>query len=65
LLGDTIEDAAEHAVQLGPLGNILREAPDDVQARVADEMREAMTPHLQSDGVRLGASCWLATAVAP
>jgi SAM-dependent methyltransferase len=65
LLGDTVEGAAEHAVQLGPLGNILREAPEDVQARVADEMCEAMTPHLQSDGFRLGASCWLATAVAP
>lgn len=65
LLGDTVEGAAEHAVQLGPLGNVLREAPEDVQARVADEMREAMTPHLQTDGVRLRASCWLATAVAP
>lgn len=64
LLGETVEGAAEHAVQLGPLGNVLREAPAAVQARVADEMREAMSPHLQSDGVRLGCSCWLATAVA-
>lgn len=65
LLGKTVEGAAEHAVQLGPLGNVLREAPDAVQARVAEEMREAMSPHLQPDGVRLGCSCWLATAVAP
>ncbi len=65
LLGETVEGAAEHAVQLGPLGNVLREAPDAVQARVADEMRAAMTPHLKTDGVRLGCSCWLATAVAP
>jgi len=65
LLGETVEGAAEHAVQLGPLGNVLREAPTDAQARVADEMREAMSPHLQPDGVRLGCFCWLATAVAP
>ncbi len=65
LLGDTVDEAADHAVQLGPLGNVLREAPAAVQARVADAMREVMTPHLQTDGVRLGCSCWLATAVAP
>ncbi len=65
LLGETVEGAAEHAVQLGPLGNVLREATTAVQARVAHEMQEALSPHLQSDGVRLGCSCWLATAVAP
>jgi len=64
LLGETVEGAADHAVQLGPLGNVLREAPAAVQARVADEMREALSPHRQSDGVRLGCSCWLATSVA-
>ena len=65
LIGATVESAAEHAVQLGPLGNIMQDAPPETQDAVACDMRTALAKHMEKDGVRLGAASWIVTARRP
>ncbi len=65
LIGSTVDAAAEHAVQLGPLGNIMRDAPPAAQDAVAQDMRKTLAQYLEEDGVRLGAATWIATARRP
>ena len=65
LIGPTVESAAEHAVQLGPLGNIMRDAPAAAQDAVVRDMRAALAEHMAEDGVRLGAATWIVTARRP
>ncbi len=65
LIGATVETAAEHAVQLGPLGNVMRDAPPAAQEAVAQDMRTALAEYMAEDGVRLGAATWIATARRP
>lgn len=65
LIGSTVDGAAEHAVQLGPLGNILLDAPAETREAVARDMRAALADHMGPDGVRLGSATWIATARQP
>lgn len=65
LIGATIDAAAAHAVQLGPLGNIMRDATPEAQDAVARDMRAALARHMEKDGVRLGAATWIVTARRP
>jgi SAM-dependent methyltransferase len=52
-------------LRIGPLGRALGEATDEVRARVAGSVRQAVAPFLTPDGVRMPAAAWLVTARQP
>jgi SAM-dependent methyltransferase len=60
--GGSIDAAVRAVTHQGPLSRAIHDAPEDVQARIRDELTEALTPHAGDDGVRLGAGVWLVTA---
>ena len=60
--GPTVEAATVMTMGMGPISNAIMEAPDDVQQRIADDMRQALVPKLRDGGVFLNAGCWLVTA---
>lgn len=47
---------------VGPVGLALREADDDLRARVLAAARQAFTPFVDGDMVRFTAACWQITA---
>jgi len=59
-----LETALELAQRVGPLGRMLREAPDRREAAVA-AVRAALTAHEGPDGVLLDSATWIVTARAP
>ena len=56
-----LETTLEIALQIGPLGAMLREFPDRREA-VVGAVREALAPHETADGVLLDSACWIVTA---
>lgn len=57
-----IDDAVDHALQVGPLGRALADQPDDVQARAIAAVRAAFAEKAGSDGVRIEGAAWVVTA---
>ncbi len=58
----TLDDAVDFALQMGPASIALREATPETVAKVRVSVREALAPHMTSDGVRLATSSWVVTA---
>jgi len=52
------------ALNVGPLGALLRENPGKRDA-VVEAVRAAIVPHDGPDGVKLGSATWIVTATAP
>ena len=63
--GASLDDTVGFLLQMGPAGAALREADDDLRAKAADAVREAIAPFHGDDGVRMPAAAWLFTAVRP
>ncbi len=59
-----LDEAIETALKVGPLGARLREQPDKAVI-VVDAIREALSAHATTDGVRLGSATWIVTARRP
>lgn len=59
--GNPLDESVALAMKVGPLGALLRENPGQRDA-VIDAVREAMTPHVGADGVRLPGAVWIVTA---
>jgi SAM-dependent methyltransferase len=59
--GADLDQTVEFVLQLGPTGALMREASDEVRARVAVAVREAITPYRTSDGVRMPSAAWIVT----
>ena len=59
-----LDEAVEVALKVGPLGALLREAPQKA-GLVVDAIRQALAPHLTGEGVRLASATWIVTAAAP
>lgn len=59
-----LETALGLALQIGPLGTLLRENPGQ-RAAVTDAVRAALAPHVGPDGVKLESATWIVTARAP
>ncbi len=57
----TLEETIEISMKIGPLGRILRERPD-LQARVAQSIREAVAPLVTEAGVFFDSATWIVTA---
>lgn len=60
--GGSVEAAVHAVTDQGPLSRAIHDAPDDVQARIRDDLTAALADHVHDDGVRLGAGVWLVTA---
>jgi SAM-dependent methyltransferase len=57
----SVEDSLTLALKVGPLGAALREAPDKAP-QVIDAVRNFLSRHVGTDGVRLPAAVWIVTA---
>jgi SAM-dependent methyltransferase len=57
--------AAAAAMVQGPASRMLRDQPDEVRAAAEAAVAEALKPHADPAGIRLGASIWLVTARSP
>jgi ubiquinone/menaquinone biosynthesis C-methylase UbiE len=67
-IGETLDDAIEFAMALGPAGEIIRLAGDEGAKRKPDvvaALRTLFTPYRRKDGVWLGSSSWFVTARKP
>ena len=56
-----LEQTIELSMRIGPLGAILRERPD-LQVRVVDSIRAAVTPYRTDAGVFFDSATWIITA---
>lgn len=61
VLGRDLDEAVGMALKVGPLGAMLRETPEQL-GPVSRVVREALTPYVRRDGVRLPAATWIVTA---
>lgn len=61
-LADSLDEAVEFQGRIGPVARVLAELEGDAQAKALAAAREALAGHVTSDGVNLGAACWLVTA---
>lgn len=58
----TVDDAAEFATHGGPAARLIAEESKEVQEMVRQAMLRRFAAHHDGEGVRLGASTWIATA---
>ncbi|HEY8076205.1 MAG TPA: class I SAM-dependent methyltransferase [Labilithrix sp.] len=68
LVGRTIEEAIDFAMELGPAGEIVREAKErgiDKRDEVVADLRAAFAPYLTPAGVVMASSSWCITATNP
>jgi SAM-dependent methyltransferase len=66
-IGDTIDEAVDFAILLGPAGEVIRLAGERGRQRrdeIAAAMRKMMVPYARPDGVFAPSSCWIVTATA-
>jgi SAM-dependent methyltransferase len=64
-IGDSVADAVEFAMALGPAGEMIRLAGKEGERRrshVIRALEELLTPLARDDGVYAGASTWIVTA---
>ncbi|HUF86196.1 MAG TPA: class I SAM-dependent methyltransferase [Thermohalobaculum sp.] len=67
-MGDSVVDAIDFQLALGPAGEVYREAGELARERhdalVAD-LRQLIAPHVREDGVYMGSSSWVVSARNP
>ena len=66
--GDTVDEAVEMTMDLGPAGEILRlqgERAAHLHEPIRRAIREAMEPYVRPEGLFAPASTWIVTARAP
>jgi len=56
-----LDQALKLALRVGPLGSAIREYPD-LQFKVTDAVREALSRHMTADGVSMPAAVWIVRA---
>lgn len=57
-----LDEAVHFLMQMGPLGQALRESSTDILPQVAASVREALRPFATANGVRMDAAVWLVSA---
>jgi len=69
LVGDTVEDAIDFQLALGPAGEVFREAGDKAEAKRDDivaALAEAIAAHqTDAEGIVMGSSSWVISATNP
>ena len=63
-IADNLDDAVDFQQRIGPLARALSELEGDQQAQAIAAARAELGAHMTSDGLNLGAACWLAQATA-
>ncbi len=63
--GDDVDDAYAFVSIEGPVRGLLADLSEADKAKGLDNLRAAIDAHATPDGVLLGSSCWLVTAVKP
>jgi SAM-dependent methyltransferase len=58
----TVDEAVAFSLELGPLARLLGDAGMDLRARVAQAVREALTPYVTQHGVSLRGAAWIVLA---
>jgi len=62
-VGLSVEEVVERLVNIGPIAQMVREAPDDLQRPVREKVIAAVSPHYeQSTGLTLAGRFWQVTA---
>jgi len=62
--GGDLGRTVEFALQLGPVGALLREAGDGEREAVAGAVRDALAAYVTPEGVRMDAAAWFFTGAA-
>jgi len=68
LIGNTVDDAIDFSLALGPAGEVVRLAGDEAvkrQAEIKAGLTKLIEPYKRGDGVYAPSSCWLIRAQAP
>lgn len=66
-VGDSLDDAIDFALTLGPAGEVMRLAGDEAVRRkdeIVAELRKALVQYSTPDGVRAPSSTWIISAAA-
>lgn len=63
-LGRSLDDAADHLQEFGPISRMLAEASAAQKQDAAASLREALSPFARTAPVELGAAVWIVTAKA-
>jgi SAM-dependent methyltransferase len=63
-VGGGLEAAVKGALEIGPAARALAEQPPETVAAATNSIREALTPFVSGQSVRLPASIWIVTAQA-
>jgi SAM-dependent methyltransferase len=61
-VGDTVDDAADFLIEMGPVAAPLAAATEDIRTQVGRELREALKDAARPEGVFLGSSSWIIMA---
>ncbi len=67
-MGDSVDDAIDFQLALGPAGEVYREAGEVAEERreaLVAELREMLEPFERADGVYMGSSSWVVSARNP
>jgi len=58
----TIAEAVDFTLEIGPVSRVLVDVSAAIRARVAEELRLALAPYANENGVSLGGAVWIVTA---
>lgn len=61
VLGRNVDEAIAFAMEMGPVGNAVAQAPASVRSAVEASMREILAGHQSAKGVALGSAVWIVT----
>lgn len=61
-LGDTLEEAVEQVMNMGPLARVVREAEDVAKDKIRAAIAPVLAPYQTAEGVIAPAACWLVEA---
>lgn len=62
LTGRSLETAVETVTERGPMSRAIHDASEHLQARIREDLTEALADHVHDDGIRLSAAVWLVSA---
>jgi len=61
VLGRNVDEATAFAMEMGPVGAAVAQAPESVRKAVAGSIREVLAAHQSAKGVALGSAVWIVT----